>query len=107
MSGALQALATPQKPQAVVECGVKLARMAAVAEQANDLPATLDALSRLAATSNTGMLAHLVGLASDKRGPKCAPPGSCPFWALHWGSMDVDVIVFMSWSCIRWCQCAL
>ena len=72
---AVQALASPQRPQAVVDCAVKLVRMAAVADQVvspNELPVTLDALSKLAATSNTGMLAQLVGLATAKRVPKYA-----------------------------------
>lgn len=72
-----QALASPQRPQAVMECAVKLVRMAAVAEQvvsASDLPATLDALSKQAASSSTGLLAHLIGLAHTKRPAKYALP---------------------------------
>ena len=69
----VQALSNPQRPQVVVDCAVKLVRAAAMAEQvatANDLPATLDALGRLGASSNTGMLAHLVSIALAKRAQK-------------------------------------
>ena len=57
----------------MVECAVKLVKTAAVADQVvspNDLPASLDALNGLAATSNTGLLATLISLAHAKRALK-------------------------------------